>query len=69
MSRFAANTSIGVERSQEEIRNVLRRYGVTSFGTMEHDGRAAVQFMIQTLSVKMQAPLPVEADQRHTPTG
>jgi hypothetical protein len=69
MSRYASNTTVGIGRSQDEIRTVLRRYGVTSLALVEHENRAGVQFTIKTLAVKIDCPLPNRSDAQTTPTG
>lgn len=58
---FAENTSVSVERSQAEIQQTLRRYGVTEFAVMSGTVSSAVAFKIggkARMSVKMEIGMP-----------
>lgn len=62
MPRYAANTSVSTERSQEQIKSTLRRYGADGFGVIEESGRAAVMFRISGLTARIDVPLPNRQD-------
>lgn len=58
---FAEKTSVSVERSQAEIQQTLRRYGVTEFAVMSGAVSSAVAFTIggtARMSVKMEVAMP-----------
>lgn len=61
--RFAAETSVSPERSQEQIRSTLRKYGAGRFGLMEDpEGESAVIFEIKGLTVRIGVPMPDRAE-------
>ncbi len=66
---YAKETSVSVEKSQEEIKSVLRRYGVDQFGMSEGKGGGCVQFIVGHLCVEMRVPFPDRSTFEKTPTG
>ena len=66
MPSYAEKTQVSPEKSQEQIRATLRRYGADRFGVMEGDGQAAVMFSIEGKSVRMVVDLPDWQDFRFT---
>ena len=62
MTRFAANTSVPVERTRQEIESVLRRYGADQFVSGWENGRAMLGFRVQDRLVRFELPLPRESD-------
>ena len=68
MSRYAAATSVSVERSRAEIETILRRYGADAFGYWTESGRAVVQFRFQRWCVRFDVPLPPKDDAEFTRT-
>ena len=69
MGRYAVQTGVSVERSQEQIKNTLRRYGADGFGLMERRGEGAVMFEFEGLSVRLAVPLPSVDEFCETATG
>ena len=71
MSRYAATTSVPVDRSRSEIESTLRRYGATSFAYAWSLDKALIQFETQGRRIRFVLPLPdresIEFCQ--TPTG
>ncbi|MFP4145886.1 MAG: hypothetical protein ACLFV3_12175 [Phycisphaeraceae bacterium] len=63
MSRYASGTNVSVERSQQEVKELLRRYGASKFGLMEDDDQAAVMFVASGLTVRIVVPLPSIEDE------
>ena len=57
MGRFAANTTVPAERTQIEIKQAVMRYGADEFGVMESAARAAIQFRVKGLTVRIDVPL------------
>lgn len=55
---YATETGVSVERSQEHIKGVLRRYGADEFGVMEGRGRAMICFVFEGLAIQIEVPLP-----------
>lgn len=56
--RYAAKTTVSVEKSQAEVTAILRKYGANRFGTMEDETSAYLMFEFKGLSVQMAVPLP-----------
>lgn len=55
---YAKGTAVSVERSEGEIKAVLRRYGATAIATFEGPQYAVVAFEMQNRRVTMRLPLP-----------
>lgn len=62
MTRFAASTSVPVERTRQEIESVLRRYGADQFVSGWEHGRAMLGFRVHDRMVRFELPLPKESD-------
>lgn len=58
MSNFAKTTSVPVERTQNEIRKTLEKYGATGFMFGQGKGQALVMFEINDRRVKFILPVP-----------
>lgn len=56
MSAYSG-TNVPIEKSQAEIRTMLRRYGADSFSFGETRGHAEVQFRHGALAVRMRVPI------------
>ena len=71
MSRYANNTKVPVERSQQEIKNTLQRYGASQYVCADDwdGGQAMIGFRYNGLAVRMTLRLPPEAEFARTPTG
>lgn len=69
--RFAADTSVSMDRSIAEIRTTVRRYGANEFMHMESDERAAVSFTMRGRRILFRVPMPDPKDRAftHTDTG
>ena len=69
--RFAADTSVSMDRSIAEIRTTVRRYGANEFMHMESDERAAVSFAMRGRRILFRVPMPDQKDRAftHTETG
>jgi len=59
---YAKDTSVAVERTEAEIKAVIRRYGATAFASMEAKGSAMIAFEMQGRHVAFRLPLPDVAD-------
>lgn len=70
-ARFASSTAVPVDRSRAELERLLRRYGADQFVSGWESGRAMVGFTIEGRSVRLEVPLPSEADlsTKHRPSG
>ena len=66
--RYAEGTSVGVDRSMGEIRQVLRRYGAEEFTYGERQNTIGVSFIIQGIHVRISVRLPDPQDRRFTET-
>ncbi|MBN1126939.1 MAG: hypothetical protein JXA82_18195 [Sedimentisphaerales bacterium] len=70
MSRYAKNTSVSVDRSEQEIRRELTRFGASRFATM-HDidnGNAAIGFEFHGRRIQMTVTMPNRDDEEFTLT-
>lgn len=71
---YAKGTSVSVERSMNELRRMLRRYGADAFGHTEQampDGREVIQiaFRYSGWNVRFRLPMPSREPYRYTATG
>lgn len=55
---FAKNTKVSPERTIEEIKCTLRRYGVEDFGHLESKSQAAFGFKVDNLAIQISVALP-----------
>ena len=69
--RYAANTSVPIERSQAEIQRTLQRYGADQFMLGWEQGieaKAAVSFRLNGRVIRFVLPLPDPGDREFTHT-
>lgn len=66
MTRYAAETSVSVEASRNEIERTLRRYGATSFLYGTEGSRAVIGFRIADRMVRFNLTLPDPNDREFT---
>lgn len=70
MAKYAANTTVSVEKSQSEVQSILRKYGAGRFGTMEEPGIAAyLMFEYKEMMIQITVPLPQREEFKKTDTG
>lgn len=69
--RYAADTSVPMDRSISEIRTTVRRYGATEFAHMESDEQAAITFTMKGRRIlfRLQMPNPKDAEFTQTERG
>jgi len=67
--RYAENTNVSLERSQEEIKKILRKYEADKFGIMEERTQAHLMFEFRGLLIQMTVKFPDVSEFAHTPTG
>lgn len=67
MSRFAAETTVPVEKSRAEIESILSRYGASRFGYMIDTTGAAIAFEARGRRVRFELPLPAKEAYRMAP--
>jgi len=67
--RYAADTSVSVEKSRAEIERILGRYGARRFAYAAEPERAQVVFEAEGRRVRFLVPLPLRDDRdfTHTP--
>lgn len=66
--RFAAETSVSVERTRAEIESLLTRYGANEFGYRTSDGESQVAFRLKDRLVRFTVPLPKKGAAEFTRT-
>lgn len=70
MTRYAANTSVSVERSRAEIESILVRYGASQFMYGWNQDGATIAFVVEPngdkRQVRFQLPLPSRDEYRFT---
>lgn len=64
LGKYAANTSVPVERSRAEVERILTKYGATKFGTMSEQTHVTVYFEVKGRQVQWTLPLPARARYR-----
>jgi len=69
MSRYAANTSVSVEKSRAEIERILQRYGCDDFAYRNNRHRAQIAFSMNERMVRFDLELPDPEQFRPTPAG
>lgn len=69
MSKYATNTSVSIEKSQQGVQRILRRYGADAFGVMERKDNAYLMFEYNQLMIQITVPLPNREDFIKTETG
>jgi hypothetical protein len=69
MSQFANSTTVSPEKTQQEIRETLRRYGAGKFGIMEEDDKAHVMFEYDNLMIQLTISLPSKKEFETTDRG
>ena len=62
--RYAEGTSVSVEKSEAEMRQLLRRYGADGFATGEQGGQVAVQFQMNGRRIVFRMRVPDRAEKR-----
>lgn len=55
---YAKDTSVSVEKTEAEIKAVIRKYGATAFASMEGHGMAMIAFQMQERRITFKLPLP-----------
>jgi hypothetical protein len=68
VTRFAADTSVSVDRSKAEIERLLARYGAQQFMAGWRDGEACIGFVIERRTIRFLLPLPDRAADEFTKT-
>ncbi len=66
--RYAADTSVPMDRSISEIRTTVRRYGATEFAHMESDEAAAITFTMKGRRILFRLQMPNPRDRAFTHT-
>lgn len=69
--RYAADTSVPMDRSISEIRTTVRRYGASEFAHMESDTQAAITFTMRGRRIlfRLAMPDPKAREFTHTDLG
>lgn len=68
MSRYASNTKVSADRSLQEIKRTVERYGAESFGFAQDRGKAMVQFALADRLVRFMVQMPDRDDDEYTLT-
>lgn len=64
--RYAEDTSVSVEKSEAEIRALLRRYGAEAYGQAEANGMAQIVFQLRDRRIVFRVRLPERKERRFT---
>ena len=64
MAKYAANTSVSVARTKEELERLLRKHGVTDIATMNTASAAQIGFIIKGRRVRFRLNLPDQCEDR-----
>ena len=70
-TRFAEATSVAVEKTQSDLKKLLREYGAESFMLGEEARRAIVGFKLGDKLMRLHLPIPASTDEafKYTPSG
>lgn len=60
--KYAAQTTVSVEKSRAEIETTVMRYGAKSFSSGWKDGSAAIMFEMRQRHIRFVLPLPLKND-------
>lgn len=66
MPRYAADTSVPVEKSRAEIEQIVQRYGASEFSSGWKSGAAMIAFCIEGWHVRFILPVPNCKEKRFT---
>lgn len=69
MGPYANTTTVSPEKTQNDIRDTLRRYGANKFGIMEEGSQAHVMFEYHKLLIQLTINLPDKESFSETKTG
>ena len=69
MGQYANNTTVSPEKTQNDIRDTLRRYGAGRFGIMEEADKAHVMFEYGSLMIQLTIDLPKKEEFELTEAG
>lgn len=69
MGKYANNTVVSPEKTQNDIRDTLRKYGAGRFGIMEEEDKAHVMFEYNNLMIQLTITLPKLEDFEKTEAG
>lgn len=68
MAKYAAGTSVSVEKSKSEIESTVRRYGAKGFASGWQGQRASLEFLISDRHIRFVMELPSPMDKTFTHT-
>jgi len=66
MGRYAADTSVSVSSSKQEIERILERYGANSFMSGWESARAVIAFTMRERQIRFILPMPARDEMRFT---
>jgi hypothetical protein len=66
MASYAAETTVTVAKSREEIENTLRRYGADGFMFAEDRSVVTVMFRLEGRIIQFRLSMPAKTDERFT---
>jgi hypothetical protein len=69
VTRYAADTSVSVERSKAEIEKTVARYGASGFASAWAGNQARIGFQIEGVQVQLRLELPSVEDYKRSPRG
>lgn len=59
---YAKDTSVSVDKTEGEIKSIIRRYGASAFASMEGNGMAMIAFQMEGRNITFKLPLPDPED-------
>lgn len=66
MARFAADTSVPVDRTLSEIERLIYKYGAKQFARAHDEGEAHLAFTMRTRQIRFTLKIPSPAERRFT---
>lgn len=66
---YASGTNVSVDKSEAEIKTLLRKHGATKFATKWEGTHSEVVFVCQNRLIQFRIPMPSQSEVERTPTG
>jgi hypothetical protein len=67
--KYAARTTVASDKSRDEIKKTVQRYGATRYATLDEPGRAVIAFELHERRIRFTQPLPDMEDFYKSPGG
>jgi len=66
---YAETTGVSVEKTEGQIKAMIKRAGATHFSTMDEQGMAIIAFIMKDRAIRFNLPLPRQDDKKFAVNG